>query len=251
MKSRILVPVATVIWISFSVHVSRAATVEVPGDVGDGLVDVNGVPVNLADPTIRPGTGGGPSASVVRGQAGIFFFQLPTISPSTITSADVQLAFLGFDGSPEFNLDVFGLGVRSSATILSSDYYAGSSANGSGALIETQFLTPNAIPGNFDIGLGSYLQTLYDPSGTPLGPFLVLRVNPDLPLPEPSAPSRGYVLATADNPDSSLVPQLLITTVPEPSSIIVAAAAGISFLVVGLIRGEITFRASRTERKGI
>lgn len=216
---------------------ANAATIVVSGDAGDGLVDVNGVAGSLTDASIRPGTGGGSPTSVVRGQAAVFFFQLPTLSPTTIVNANVQLAFLGFEGSAEFNLDLFGLGVRSSTTILASDYYAGTSASGSGTLIEIAFLTPSATAGLFDLpsatrnSFGSYLQSLYNPSGIPLDEFLVLRANPDIPLPEPSNPVRGYLLATADNPNPSLVPELSINIVPEPPSLLLAAFALLAIAV--------------------
>jgi hypothetical protein len=229
MITRLSVPLVVAICLIVS-HV-RGATIVVPGDAWDGQVDVNGVPVDIPLTEVRPGTGGGSPTTVVRGQASVFFFPLPTLSPSTIASADVQLSFLGYEGSPEFNLDVFGLGVRSTATMLSSDYYAGNAAGGSGTLIETGFLTPSATPGNFDISLGGYLQSLYNPGGVPLGNFLVLRVNPDIPLPSPNPPMRGYYLATADNPNPSLLPELTINTVPEPSTLVLAALASLILLI--------------------
>lgn len=217
---------------------AAAATIAVTGDSGDGMVDVNGVALNLTDPMIRPGTGG----NDVRGQAGVFFFQLPTLSPNAIASADVQLSFLGLDVAgdvvnvPDFNLDLFGLGVRSSATILSSDYYAGNAAGGNGTLIESAFLTPGASPGNFDASFGGYLQSLYSPSGVPLGDFLVVRLNPSIPLPSFSFPERGYNVATADNSNSSLLPELTINSVPEPSSLALGILAGLTLLAFGANR---------------
>jgi hypothetical protein len=228
MKTRLSVPL--VVALSLIVSHARAATIVVPSDPGDGQVDVNGVPVDIPLTEVRPGTGGGSETTVVRGQASVFFFALPTLSPSTISSADVQWSFLGYEGSPEFNLDVFGLGVRSTATMLSSDYYAGNSAGGSGTVLQTGFLTPSASPGNFQVSLGGYLQSLYNPSGVPLGNFLVLRINPDITLPSPNPPMRGYYLGTSDNPNASLVPELTINTVPEPSTLVLAVLGGLGLL---------------------
>lgn len=202
-----------------------AGAITIEANLADGMVDVNGAAVNQADPTIRPGTGG----NDVRGQAGIVFFALPFLpSSESIADATLALHFSGFDGTPEFNLDLFGLGVRSTATILASDYYAGPSSNGGGTLLQDDFLTPNFTPGRFQIDISDFLESLYDANGSPLDNFLAVRVNPDMPLPALSLPLRGYILATADNATAELRPSLSIT-VAEPSSLALMGFAALSF----------------------
>lgn len=202
---------------------TSAATIVIPGDPNDGQVDVNGVPVDLTDTIVRPGTGGGSQTTVVRGQATIYFFALPLLSPNTISNASIRLSFAGLEASPDFDLDLFGLGVRSSPTILAGDYYAGNAAGGSGTLLEAGMLTPSSAPGTLFVGLSAYLPTLYDQSGIPLDSYLVLRANPSIVLPSPNPPIRGYYLATGDNLNPSLVPELTIDTIPEPSTLTLAA----------------------------
>jgi hypothetical protein len=222
-----------------------ATTIAVPGDLGDGVIDVDGLAQNQTLTSIRVGTGG---SLPVRGIDPIFLFRLPTVvGPTTIASADLHLAYLGTEGeaigggqdaTPEFNADLFGLGVRSTATILSSDYYAGNSSGGNGTLIQSKFLVPSTLPAILHLSSSAqttftnYLQSLYNPNGTPSNQYLVLRLNADIPLPDFSNPIRGYAMASADNSDAGLVPVLLINTVPEPSSLALACFAAIVLLLV-------------------
>jgi len=48
------------------------------------------------------------------------------------------------------------------------------------------------MAGLLDLKLATAEESVYDPSGTPLDAFLVLRLNPDVPLPGHSNPIRGY-----------------------------------------------------------
>jgi hypothetical protein len=200
------------------------------------MVDVFGTPVNLSDPTIRPGTGGDSSGGGIRGQAGIFFFALPTLSPgATIAGARLHIHYLGPDTSggmpiPEFNIDAFGIGARSSPLIQASDYYAGPAGSSTNTLIQAAVITPSTAPGDLGIAnpnLLNFATSLYQPNGTPVSAFAVFRFNPDIPLPAPSPPRRGYLLATADNADPSLWPELdvTVTSVPEPSSLMLLGFA--------------------------
>jgi hypothetical protein len=220
---------AAVLLLAVGAGNATADTITIIGDKGDGMVDVFGTPVNLSDPTIRPGTGGDISGGGIRGQVGIFFFALSTLSPgSSIVGTRLHIHYLGPEtgGSPipEFNIDAFGLGARSSPTMLSSDYYAGPAGSSSNTLIQAAVITPTTAPGDLGIAnanLLGFLTSLYHPDGTPVSAFAVFRFNPDKPLPAPSPPIRGYLLATADNADPRLLPELDLTVngVPEPSSL--------------------------------
>jgi hypothetical protein len=108
--------------------------------------------------------------------------------------------------------------------MLSSDYYAGPAGSSTNTLIQAAVITPSTAPGDLGIAnpnLLNFITSLYHADGTPVSAFAVFRFNPDKPLPAPSLPIRGYLLATADNANASLLPQLDLTVngVPEPSSL--------------------------------
>jgi hypothetical protein len=128
---------------------------------------------------------------------------------------------------PNFNADLFGIGSRSSPTILSTDYYDGNASLSTNTLIARGFLTPSTAPGTLQASgssMLSFLQSLYNPDGTPTAAFAVFRVNPDVHLPPHSGNYRGYEIASADNTDNggAFVPQLLldVAPVPEPSTLL-------------------------------
>jgi hypothetical protein len=167
---------ATVLLLAVGAGNATADTITIIGDKGDGMVDVLGnAGLNLSDPTIRPGTGGDISGGGVRGQVGIIFFALPTLAPgSTIAGTRLHIRYLGPEtgGSPipEFNIDAFGIGARSSALMLSSDYYAGPAASSSNMLIQAAVITPTTAPGDLGIAnanLLGFVRSLYHPDGTP------------------------------------------------------------------------------------
>jgi hypothetical protein len=216
-------------------------TITVAGDYGDGSVDVNGLPQNFDLPVLRVGTGG----NNVRGHASIFFFALPALpSPGALAEADLTLNYLGIAegspgvfGIPEFNADLFGIGARSTPTILSTDYHDGNASASTDTLIAQGFITPSTAPGTLHAtgnSLLPFLQSLYDSDGTPTAAFVVFRVNADIHLPPNSGRLRGYNIASADNTDNggNIVPQLTLTTaaVPEPSTLALAFGAGLFFV---------------------
>jgi hypothetical protein len=203
-----------------------AHCITVLGHAGDGLVDVNGLALNLSDLTIRPGSGGDNS----RGQAAVFIFPLPTVpSAASITSAKLRLTYLGIDGAmPDFNADLFGIDSRDAAVPQASDYFSGPAASGSGELLADNFLT-TATPVmkliHQSSALDAFVRDQYQLDGAPLHAFIAFRVNADVPIPTNSPPLRGYLLATADNLDARLWPELELTVVPEPSTAALSIAA--------------------------
>jgi hypothetical protein len=119
--------------------------------------------------------------------------------------------------------------------ILSSDYYDGNASLSTDTLITQGLITPSTPIGTLDVAnanLLNYIQSLYLPNGRPTARFAVFRANPDIHLPIHSDPYRGYVMATADNSDRSLIPRLTlgVATVPEPTTIV---AWGFGMLLVG------------------
>jgi hypothetical protein len=189
---------------------------------GDGLVDVNGVGDTEPIPAIRPGTGGNNS----RGQAAIFFFELPALpSREAIVALDLVIHYLGIDGSvPNFNLDLYGIGGRDIAQIQSSDYYDGSGLDAPDLLIQDDIANPATAIGALELTQGGreslldFATSLYDAGGSPLERFAVFRLSPDIDLPPGSSPLRGYLVAAAENAES-LRPRLEISAVPEAGSL--------------------------------
>jgi hypothetical protein len=224
--------------------------INVPGDKGDGYVDVNGLPQNFDDPTLRAGTGG----NNVRGLAPVFFFALPALpSRDSLAGVVFDIQYLGFaSGSPgifvnpEFNIDFYGLGARSTPTILSTDYYDGDSSLSPDTLMAKGFITPTTATGTLQLSgatFTNYLRSLYNPDGTPMAAFAVFRANADIHLPDYSGRLRGYELASANNTDAAgaNVPRLGLTVVPEPSSLVLSLV-GAAFLT------GCGWRRSRTPR---
>jgi len=133
---------------------------------------------------------------------------------------------------------LFGIGARSTPTILGTDYYDGDAALSADTLIAEGFITPSTAAGILTAtgsGLLAFLTSLYNPDGTPIADHAVFRVNPDADLPPFSGPYRGYELASADNTDGGggFVPQLRLDVVPGPSLIVLAVCGGVVAAGVG------------------
>jgi autotransporter-associated beta strand protein len=94
-------------------------TLTILGNTGDGSIDFTGDVRDISSSQVRVGTGG----NDVAGEADIFFFALPKLtSPASILGAQLNLQYLGISQftmtvTPEFNVDLFGLGARSTTTI--------------------------------------------------------------------------------------------------------------------------------------
>jgi hypothetical protein len=201
--------------------------ITIVGNLGDGTLDVNGHASGLSDPGIGIGSGGNDA----RGQQGILFFALPTVaSPSAITSASFQIDYLGLQGftvmvPPEFNVDLFSLGTRSSPTILPTDYYDGPASLSTDTLVTAGLVTPSTAVGRLTVTDGSLLsaiRALYNADGTPTADYAVFRISPDVDLPSGSGPLRRYNFASAD--DLAHQPELTlnVTAVPEPATLALA-----------------------------
>lgn len=136
----------------------------------------------------------------------------------------------------EFNLDVFGIDARLNALIQAGDYYDGPAALSSVTLIQTDVITPSTIVGNLSIGnsrLLAFVQSLYNPDGTPISAFASFRLNPNVDLPVNSGLRRGYPVARADHPDDSFRPSLSLTTaVSEPFGFFIFATGVLGLAAV-------------------
>jgi hypothetical protein len=216
----------------------HAASFSESSDAADGTIrsHVNATP---PDPTIE-------NTTDFQGRVGEFFapdaitlmlpFLLPTLpTGETIDTAHLRLQLFDRGNTGTLgNADLYGLGVRSAATVLTTDYYTGSTPDLTDAtLIQSSFLTPasplrtdpNTGPfintsTNGDISLVSYLNTAYA-GGTNAGKFVFLRVSYAVDQPTPNG-NNFYSLLTDDAGGSNEKPLLTFTTslvsVPEPST---------------------------------
>lgn len=211
------------------------ASIHVESDPSDGLVTVNDAVagpslLDIPRPIIRPGTGGNDS----RGSAAVFFFELPTLgSPDDLTAASLRITYHGIDGqTPNFNLDLFGLGARSDLAIVPSDYYDGPYEDSDDFLIANDVITPSSAVGAINVTgseLLNFIKSLYGPDGTPIGSHAVFRLNPDIDLPVFSAPLRGYSVSSGDDVPAN-VPTLTLETVPEPHSVLIWGILGVALV---------------------
>lgn len=204
--------------------------ITVRGDAKDVSVDRNGTADGVSAPALRVGTAG----DDLRGQAALYFFALPTLSPrDAVAGAELELQYLGTAkgtgrnfGTPAFALDLFGLDARADATVTAADYHDGTSLPQSGSLVARSLVTPTTKPGPVRVSdppLRDFVASLYHADGTPKAKYAAFRVNADTPLPVSKSQYQGYELATADNAEmkGEYAPVLKLTVAPKP------AAAGI------------------------
>ena len=221
---------------------ATAGLISVVGDPGDGIVDVNGLPQDFSNAQLRVGVGG----NNVRGLAAIYFFALPNVpARDAILGVELSIEYLGFArgspgvfADPEFNIDLFGLGSRSTPTILSADYHDGDASLSTDTLIAEGFITPSTASGSLQSSgsnLLDFVTSLYQPDGTPTAAYVVFRINPDVDLPPFSGRLRGYELASADNANESFRPRLNLTAaaVPEPSTLVLWSLGAVALVGLG------------------
>lgn len=217
---------AAVCFLVVPVGAANASILGIVGDLGDGQIGSDGSVAGIAQPRDRTGTGGDNR----RGLALIYFFALPTLSPSTtIINAELELEYVEKTNVPEFNIDLFGIDARPSATFDAGDYYDGAASSSSDALVQSSLITPSTSLGNLTVAnsdLLDFVNSLYNVDGTPVSTFATFRVNPDKDVPVGSAPIRGYFLALADHGTASFRPRLTLTTtdpnvIPEPTTLII------------------------------
>lgn len=191
-----------------------------------------------------------------------YFFQLPAVAPSAITSANLVLTRVADSATgavlPTFNADLVALGFVNeeppgNLTADSERYFffgaegaTDTAAGENGAarlLIQDNFLSPgdfiarggeSVAHGTSDAGdaaLLTYLQGLYaDPAFVPGSSYLVLRLNADAAAESPTTTMR-YTIASAENTVVEARPVLELSIVPEPS-----AGALIMLAAMGLLR---------------
>lgn len=160
-------------------------------------------------------------------------FQLPALnSGDGFATAQLKLQLQEIGGAPG-DVDLYGIGVRSTDTVLTSDFYLGTNDAGATKL-QTAFLNSDsevrtsAVTGPFvttDAGgstqLAAYLNAAYA-DGANAGKFVFLRLNPQ----DVSPGNNYYNVITQDAGGIEERPYIEYTAgpVPEPTTAILSAA---------------------------
>ena len=204
-------------------------------------------------PTIRAGASG---SAPVGGRNGLFVFQLPDFGAisTPFLSADLGLYIASLSGTPNYNVDLYGLGTQSTPTltlgsgVLSTPrYYEGNAVDSSATLIQQDFTLSGATAGVFkntnatgDTNLLTFLNTMYA-SGTGANQYVVFRITPDADL--GNSAFIGFNYSSADAGTSATIagagtafdPVITYTAVPEPTS----------FFLLGSSLGALAFLRRR------
>lgn len=170
-------------------------TLKIDADPVSGWVSADGS-ISRDTHAARVGIAGSVSAHKRCGMAAVLVFALPRLDPEVggPTDADLDLMLtrvIHTGDGPRYGVDLYLLGGRDTPGLKVADYFAGSASESrAGAvLIQRGLLTPQTPAGRVrlsDAGramLRSRLREMYGPDGRPRHPFLVLRLNPDAPLP--------------------------------------------------------------------
>lgn len=182
-----------------------------------------------------------------------YFFQLPDVAVTDITSANLSLTQVASVGDvPTYNADLYGIGFTNvdppanTATESQLYFFIGDNDAQTGVggptvtrtKLQDNILTPtdHIIAGSAafetsasgDTALLNYISSLYaDPNFIPGSSYLILRLNPDLaPLPDTTT---RYTIAAAEAGDAT-VPVLQLTVIPEPSSLALFGFGGLGLL---------------------
>lgn len=199
-----------------------SASVIVMGDSASAQIQTNGN--RNIGATMRLGASSSFTPALQGSRVVVFVFQLPSPGAgeqAVVVDADFQFTITTDRTDGAYNIDLYGLGLRESATVLSSDNYAGEFDDSDATLLQDN-LIPAAHPNNgveavnhTSTALVDYLNDQYGLDGSGAGKYVFLRLNPDQ---VPGNENTGVDVALPGN--STAKPQLSVTFVPEPSVII-------------------------------
>jgi len=141
----------------------------------------------------------------------VMVFQLPTL-PAGQKFAAANLSFyMGKNGTPTYNGDLYGLPVSASSTVSPSSFYVGA-ADPTATLIQDNLFTPAMAAGTITTSsavLADYLNNAYA-NGTGAGKYVFFRINPDANV---TWVWTRYTIASAEDPaGASHWPTLTYTT---------------------------------------
>ena len=204
---------------------SQAELITIRGDSADQVRRSDGTGGSVANATSRMGNdtavGGIYSAWVIP-------FLLPDIGSDTISAASIH-TFVEKTAAdlnvPGVSLDLLGVRVSASKTVLSTDYQ--------GTVVGDNLysLTGPVALGSYEFasaGLATYLQSIYDNDPNAAGKYVFLTITPDSVL----AKYKYIDFTSASGSVSSNRPELWLT-IPEPATV---GMLGLGTLVTLLIR---------------
>lgn len=196
-----------------------AVTLNIPSHGGDQEIYSTGGAKWVGQAEMRVG-GSGTDVDA----AAVFFFALPELGENDVISDAIFTVGLDMkSNSPTFNLDLYGLGYRSSAAANPiEDFFSGAFETDPTATgLQSAFMTPAALASDIistssagSANLASFLSSLYA-GGAVAGDYAVLRLNADIANP---SNYHYYNIPSASYADTGMRPTLTITTVPEPST---------------------------------
>ena len=198
--------------------IASAATYTLTPQTSDGTVDYDQGVISTTGTSARIGL---QNNTPGYGSAGIFVFALPKLAYGTqITSASLSLQMTGPQYNPNFNMDLYSLGISESSTILGTDYFNGAYGTDPHATpIMENYATPTTPAGwlspsgtgvtNLVEDLNNYLST-----GTTLNDYYFLRVSMNS-VGAPPNNNMGYWFDFTES-GTSTQPKLSITTAPPP-----------------------------------
>jgi hypothetical protein len=178
------------------------------------------------------------------GTAMVIPFELPTLPEGQhFGSAEFRVLLFDKVGSPQYNVDLYGLPSRTAPDAFGSDYYAGATFDPAATLIQAAFLTPATVSGGGTVpqsgahvtttaaggdAMLAYLNAEYA-GGAGASQFVFLRLSIAGDAPEGNV---AYTLMASNAGETWSHPVInyTIAPIPEPASAaLLAAGAALLF----------------------
>ena len=211
----------TIIFVSLAILSTETVfgvTINITGDSNDRpiFLDNGQIGSNGTDNVVMGSLDG-------REVGSMWVFQLPTLATgATITAADLRLTVASTPASTaKYDMNLYAVTTRSSAGVIVDDYTGGT-------LLQTDFITDasslsagNLLTTNTTAaaGLATFLNDAYA-NGTAGGDYVFLRLHADWFGTIPASGSSFLRISSSENATESVRPLLLLTMVPEPSSLL-------------------------------
>ncbi len=217
--------------LGLSASIASASTTAIVSHYQDLGISVDGTNNHVSDKLTRVGN----RSNLAQITAAVYVFELPELQ---VGQSIIDAVFaVGLDrtrNGPQFDVDLYGLGYRSAATVnVTDDYYAGAFDEDPNAVgLQSGFLTPDiAVGGEIyeSVNLASYLNELYQ-AGAQAGDYVFLRLNPNVTS---AGNYVSYEVAMSTYETVEMRPTLYVT-VPEPST--TAGLFGVAALGLVVVR---------------
>lgn len=207
---------------------ASAASLTIYSDYYDSQLAEDGGKPFIGNSTIRVGDSGIDTCA-------IYLFELPELDlGQPIVSASFSLGLIGRAVNTTFDIDLYGIGYRSTAEVLATDFYEGAFDEDLDAVgLQKSLLTTTTTVGTIvqtdatgTANLTQFLNDLYS-AGAVAGDYAVLRLSNDV---DNAGNYRYYEVPAGNYGDTSFRPT--ITIVPEPSTTAALFGAAAFGLVV-------------------